>query len=100
MRVALPHDLGKDEVRRRLKERSHEIADYIPGGIADVDTTWRGEDRMELGVSAMGQHITGDIEVYDKEVVFQIKLPPALSFVRPVIESAIRSNGTKMLEKK
>ncbi|WFL78254.1 polyhydroxyalkanoic acid system family protein [Altererythrobacter arenosus] len=99
MRIALPHDLGRDEVRRRLKERSHEIADYIPGGLAKVDTNWRSEDRMELGVNAMGQQITGDIEVYDSEVVFQIKLPPALSFVRPMIEGAIRANGTKMLEK-
>ncbi len=100
MRIALPHELGRDEVRRRLKERSHEIADYIPGGLAQVDTSWSSEDRMELGVSAMGQHITGDIEVHETELVFQIKLPPALSFVRPMIESAIRSNGTKMLESK
>lgn len=97
MRVALPHDLGKEEVRRRLHERSHEIADYVPGG--RVDTQWLGEDRMELTVNAMGQKITGDIEVEDSQVIFQIKLPAALSFVRPMIEGAIRSNGTKMLAK-
>jgi len=100
MRIALPHDLGRDEVRQRLKDRSHEIADYIPGGFASVDTVWQGEDRMQLTVDAMGQSITGDIEVYDDQLVFQIKLPATLAFVRPMIEGAIRSNGTKMLEKK
>lgn len=99
MRIALPHDLGKEEVRRRLKERSHEIADHIPGGMASVDTEWQGDDRMRLSVNAMGQSITGDIEVFDSELVFQIALPPALSFVRPMIEGAIRSSGQKMLTK-
>lgn len=100
MRIALPHDLGKEEVRRRLRERSHEIADYIPGGLANVETQWQGEDVMQLKVNAMGQGITGDIEVHENQVVFQIELPAALSFVRPMIESAIRSNASKMLEKK
>ena len=100
MRIALPHDLGKEEVRRRLRERSHEIADYVPGGLANVETQWRGDDVMQIDVKAMGQGITGDIEVFDDQVVFQIELPAALSFVRPMIENAIRSNATKMLEKK
>ena len=40
MRVPLSHDLGKDEVRRRLQSRSHEIGQYVPGGLADVTTSW------------------------------------------------------------
>ena len=99
MKVALPHDLGREEVRRRLKDRSHEIADYIPGGMADVETSWPSEDVMELSVKAMGQGITGNVEVEDEQVIFRIDLPPMLSFVKPMIESAIRSNGTKMLAK-
>ena len=100
MRVALPHDLGRDEVRRRLKERSHEIADHVPGGMAEVETRWRGEDVMELSVGAMGQNITGEVEVEENQVIFSIELPAMLSFVKPMIESAIRSQGSKMLEKK
>jgi hypothetical protein len=98
MRVALPHDLGREEVRRRLRERSHEIADYIPGGLADVDTSWTDQDTMHLIVAAMGQRITGDIEIEDEKVIFEIDLPMALTFVRPMIEKAIRTNGQKMLK--
>ena len=98
MRVALPHELGREEVRRRLKERSHEIADYLPGSMATVENDWVSEDRMALHISAMGQDITGHIDVEDNQVIFEIVLPGMLSFVEPMIEKAIRKDGQKMLE--
>ena len=97
MRVALPHDLGREEVRRRLNDRSHEIVDYIPGGMADVEMDWAEEDRMALHITAMNQTVTGHIDVYEEQVVFEVQLPGMLSFVEPAIEKAIRSNGQKML---
>jgi hypothetical protein len=100
MRVALPHDLGREEVRRRLRERSHEIADHIPGGLAQVRSQWPSEDLMQLEVDAMGQTVNDDIEIDDNQVVIEFDLPAALSFVRPLIEGAVRSNATKLLEKK
>lgn len=98
MRVAIPHDLGREEVRRRLKERSHEIADHIPGGMAQVATDWTGDDTMQINVSAMGQDLRGNVSVEDTELVFEIALPLALSFVEPIISSAVRQQGQKMLE--
>lgn len=98
MRVAIPHNLGKDEVRNRIRSRSGEIAGFLPGGIADVHTDWPSDDRMTLAVGAMGQHITGHIDVEEEQVVFVVDLPPALSFVEPMVKSAIRSKGEKMLE--
>jgi len=97
VRIALPHELGRDEVRRRLNEHSHEIVDYLPSNIADVEMDWVEEDRMALHVTAMNQTITGHIDVFDEQVVFEIELPGLLSFVEPAIEKAIRSNGQKML---
>ncbi|MGH6787930.1 MAG: polyhydroxyalkanoic acid system family protein, partial [Novosphingobium sp.] len=70
MRIALPHDLGKDEVRRRLKGRAHEIADFIPGGMAEVEVAWPGEDRMALSVGAMGQTVASAIDIEERQVVF------------------------------
>lgn len=97
MRVALPHDLGREEVRHRLNDRSHEIVDYIPGGMADVEMDWVEEDRMALHITAMNQTVTGHIDVYEEQVVFEVQLPGMLSFVEPAIEKAIRNNGQKML---
>ena len=100
MRVALPHNLGREEVRRRLSSRSHEIGDMIPGGMAQVTSSWPTDDLMELTVCALGQTITGDIEIYEAQVVIAFDLPQTLSFLRPMIEGAVRSNAARLLEKK
>ena len=55
MRVPIPHDIGKEEVRRRLHARSHEIGQFVPGGVADVQTAWPNEDRMDLSVTYLKQ---------------------------------------------
>lgn len=97
MRVPIAHDLPREEVRRRLRARSHEIGDAIPGGMAEVVTSWPDEDRMNLGVRAMGQTIDGAVLIEEGQVVFEIALPPALSFVEPVVAGAIRQKGAKLL---
>ena len=98
MRVAIPHQLGKDEVRRRLKTRSHELGDFIPGDVADVSTGWPSEDRMTMRVAAMGQQLDGLVDIEENQVVFEVVLPAALGFIEPVVEGAIRKGGQKLLE--
>ena len=100
MRVPIPHDLPKEEVRRRLSSRSHEIGNFIPGGMAQVSTDWPNEDTMNLSVRAMGQGINGRVLIEERQVVFEVDLPPALAFVEPMVAGAIRQQGTKLLERK
>lgn len=100
MRVPIPHNLPKEEVRHRLASRSGEIGNFIPGGMAEVTTGWPSEDVMTLGVRAMGQGIQGRVLIEERQVVFEVDLPPALSFVEPMIAGAIRQQGTKLLEHK
>lgn len=99
MRVALPHSLGREEVRRRMHAHGHEIADQFPAGMAHVETDWPHEDRMNLHITAMGQQLEGAIDVLDNEVVIELDLPGMLGFMRGTIEGAVRKYGTKMLEK-
>lgn len=98
MRVTLPHTLGRDEVRRRMHEHGHEIADQFPAGMASVETTWPNEDQMDLTVLAMGQRIEGQIEIHDDAVIIDVDLPPMLSFLSGIIESAVSQKGGKLLE--
>lgn len=97
MDIEIPHDLGREEVRRRLADNSHKIADNIPGGMAEVQTSWPSEDRMTMSINAMGQMITGHIDVEDSKVIFHMVLPPALGFLQPMIDAAIRDQGQRML---
>lgn len=97
MRVAVPHSLPKSEVHRRLDSRKDEIVNFVPGGMADVETAWAGEERLLMVVRAMGQELKGHIDIEDTQVIFDIDLPPALSFVEPMISGAIQEKGRKLL---
>ena len=97
MEVTIPHNLGREEVRNRLRSRSHTIADGIPGGMAQVNTAWASEDRMTLDIAAMGQVLAGHIDIEDSQVVLHMELPPALGFLKPIVEGAIRQQGQKLL---
>lgn len=97
MRIAIPHTLDEDEVRHRLRSRIHELGDHMPGGMAEVNARWPSENRMELGVTAMGQQVQGQIDIEPGQLVLDFTLPAALSFLEPMISGAIRKQGQKLL---
>ena len=97
MQVAIPHRLGKDEVRRRLQANSHRMGDAIPGGMTHVQTTWPTEDRMAMAISAMGQSLNAHVDIEDERVMFYVDLPPALGFIEPIVEGAIKKQGQALL---
>ncbi|ANY19445.1 hypothetical protein A6F68_00919 [Tsuneonella dongtanensis] len=96
MRVAIPHQLDNDEVRRRMKANTASIGDSIPGG-GVVTTAWPSEDRMTMDIGAMGQSLRANVDLEPGQVVLNVDLPPALAFVEPMIAGAIRSQGDKLL---
>jgi hypothetical protein len=96
VRIAVPHSIGRAEARRRVREKSGDIADFVPG-FASVKTNWPGEDLMTLTVGVMGQELTGQIEVGDSDVAFTIDVPAALAFVEPMIRGQIEAKGRKLL---
>ncbi len=97
MRVPIQHNLPKEEVRRRLRERMPELPAHLPGGSADVATEWPDEDTMMLTIGAMGQTVRTRIEIEETQVVVQLDLPPMLSFFKPLIAAAVSDKGTKLL---
>ncbi len=97
MEVAIPHQLGREESRRRLQANSHKMAEGFPAGMAQVETSWPSEDRMALSIQAMGQAVVGHIDVEDTQVVLNLNLPPALGFIEPLVAGAIKQSGQKML---
>lgn len=96
MRVAIPHSHSREEVRRRMQERSGEIADLVPGGAA-VEVSWPNEDRMDFAVSAMGKTVASHVEIGEHEIAIVIDLPPALAFVEPMVRGAVEAKGRKLL---
>jgi len=99
MRISLPHNLGSEEVRRRMHKHAHEIGSYFPAGMATVETSWPDEDRMDLFITAAGQEIDGAIDIFEDKVVIEMDLPAILGFLRGTLERAVRKHGGKLLEK-
>ena len=97
MRVPIPHQLGKDEARRRLQNSGGELGRMIPGGLAKVTTDWPDADHMEIAVRAMGEAVTATAAIEENAVILTMNLPPALSFFAPAIERAVADKGRKLL---
>ena len=95
IQVDLPHSLGKEEARRRIAANIHKLETQIPGG-ATVQSSWSG-DRLNLQVHAMGQAVTGDLDVEESRVRCKLVLPGMLAmFARP-IEAMLSAKGSELL---
>jgi Putative polyhydroxyalkanoic acid system protein (PHA_gran_rgn) len=99
MRVPIPHELPREEARRRLRDNAHKMVEHIPGPMAEVLTDWPSEDRMNLTIKAMGQTLAGTVDIEDSRLVVEIALPAMLSFMEPVISGAMQQQGQKLLAK-
>ena len=96
--VDLPHKLGAEEAKRRMRNGIGKLQDYIPGG-GHVESGWNG-NRMTMRVQAMGQEVVGHIDVEETKVRLELMLPPMLSLFAGKIEGLLRSRGSELLEDK
>jgi putative polyhydroxyalkanoate system protein len=94
--VDLPHNLGKEEARRRIANNVHKLQEHIPGG-AQVQSGWTG-DQLNLDVAAMGQSVTATIDVQDTKVRLKVLLPPMLGMFSGMIQAALQKKGSVLLE--
>lgn len=97
MRVKLPHDLDRAEVRRRMHAHADEIGSFFPPGLAKVTTGWSSEDRMDITAEVMGMTIPGGVDVAEDHVVITMDLPLLLSVMRGPLEAAVKQEGQRLL---
>jgi hypothetical protein len=95
--VEIPHQLGRAEVRRRMSSRVGDLGKRIPGGMAEVSSSWASEDRMLLDVVAMGQKVAATVDVEERVVRVTVVLPLMLSFMAGPIAAIVRKSGEDML---
>jgi putative polyhydroxyalkanoate system protein len=94
--VDLPHNLGKDEARRRIANNVHRLQDHIPGG-AQVESGWAG-DQLNLRVQALGDSVDSTIDVEDTKVRVRVLLPGMLGMFSGLIQGALQKKGSILLE--
>ena len=94
--VDLPHQLGKDEARRRIANNIHKLQEHIPGG-AQVQAGWTG-DQLNLNVAAMGEAINATIDVMETKVHLKVLLPGMLGMFGGLVQAALQKKGGMLLE--
>ena len=94
--VDLPHNLGKDEARRRIANNVHKLEEHIPGG-AKVQSGWAG-DQLNLQIAAMGESVNAMIDVMETKVHLKVLLPGMLGMFSGLVQAALQKKGSVLLE--
>lgn len=97
--VTISHQLGKEEAVRRLKSGLGSVRTNFGHLLTIEEETWTG-DHFDFRVRALGQAVSGGIDVQEDRVVLQVVLPWLLAKVAGAIQPLIRKEGTLLLEKK
>ena len=87
--VTLPHQLGRAEARRRLEGGFAQIIHALPGGAGHCSERWDG-DRLVFSASAIGQAVSGVIDVGDATVTMEIQLPGVLGLLASGLKGRCR----------
>jgi Putative polyhydroxyalkanoic acid system protein (PHA_gran_rgn) len=96
--VTISHSLGRDEAKRRLDNGLGYIREQLAAFVSSIDYGWTGY-RLDFGLTAMRQSITGRIEVEDRLVRVELALPLLLHLLSRQIIGRIRSGGALLLDK-
>jgi hypothetical protein len=97
--ISIPHQLGRVEARRRIETGFAKILGQMPGSAGPSHERWDG-DRLTFSVSAMGQTISGVVDVLDAAVTMELELPGVLGMVASGLKGRIQTAGRLLLTKK
>jgi hypothetical protein len=94
--IILPHNLPQAEVRVRIDSALAEMRRVYPAYAGTLQETWAG-DRMDFSLSAMGQAVTGRIDVLPATLKVEIDLPMFLAMLADAIRNRVETEGRKLL---
>lgn len=98
--ISIPHDLGRAEARRRMEQGFSQLGRQLGDGAASqFHKHWDG-DRLNFSIRAMGQSISGMLDVVDDAVRIELHLPNVLALMGDKIKGRLRKAGQLLLEKK
>jgi len=95
--VSIPHKLSRLKARRRIETGFAKILRPVPGGTGTCSERW-DEDRLIFEVGAMGQTISGVVDVLDDAVQMEIELPGMLGLIAGALKNRLQSAGQLLLK--
>ncbi|NNM70912.1 polyhydroxyalkanoic acid system family protein [Enterovirga aerilata] len=97
--VEIPHQLGREEARRRLETGIGQLKTKFGQHVSSVDESWTG-DHLDVTIRALGQGITAGLDVEADHVRLEVQLPWMLAMLAEKAKGFIRKEGKLLLEKK
>ena len=96
--ISIPHQLGRIEARRRIESGFSSMIRQVPGG-ASYQEHW-DDDRLSFSVAALGQTLSGAVEVLDAAVTIRIELPGFLGTIASSLKGRLEKAGQLLLTRK
>jgi hypothetical protein len=96
--VTIPHTLGQEEAMRRLKPGFARATANLP--ILKFDEQTWADHHMSFKARAMGQAMSGTVDVGESDVRLEVQLPWLLQRFAELVQSTFKERTTLMLEKK
>ncbi len=99
--ITIPHKLGRAEARQRVEASLGRFTDQMSqAGMGKIQHAWAENGRLGFHAKALGQTITGRIDVRDTELKIEVDLPRLLAGFADKISGKLKKEGTLLLEKK
>jgi len=98
--ITIPHKLSRGEAKARVQESVDRFKQQLgSAGLGQVTHQW-ANDRLDMHARALGQAVTGRIDVNDHDLKIEVDLPGILGAFADKIAGRLRREGTLLLEKK
>lgn len=97
--LSIPHELGRAEARRRIEDGFASLSQHMGAAAGVLSKDWAG-DRLNFALSALGQRISGVIDIEDACVRLEVVLPSLLAMMADKVRGRLQREGQLLLEKK
>jgi hypothetical protein len=99
--VSVPHKLGRVEARRRVEQGFGQIQSQMTGGMGMIacQQRWEG-DRLHFEANALGQKMTGRLDVAEDSLRIEVDLPEILAALAERITGKLKEASRKLLEQR
>jgi len=97
--ITIPHKHSQDQARSRLQSGIADLKGKYGDKVANVQENWNG-NQMDFRLSAMGQAITGRVDVQPNAVKLDVDLPWMLALLAGKFRPQVEQEARRMLEKK
>ncbi|HEY0157572.1 MAG TPA: polyhydroxyalkanoic acid system family protein [Thermoanaerobaculia bacterium] len=95
MRIAVPHNLTREQARKRVDQRLTSLLGQFGHQAEEMEHDWTG-DTLRFKGKAKGLKVEGTVEITDAAMIVDAKLPLIASMFEGRIREAVQKEADQM----